>query len=76
MEYMQFQYDELMTAQLKNGEVNDLEADLQRAEHAEEIKGALFHSAGLLSAETSGILDQLKEALAKLRHISDFYSPT
>jgi len=76
LEYMQFQYDELKTAQLKNGEVNDLEADLQRAEHAEEIKGALFHSAGLLSAETSGILDQLKEALAKLRHISDFYSPT
>ncbi len=73
--YMQFQYNELHSAHLKQGEMTDLEADLQRAEHAEEIKRALFHSAGLLSEETQGILDQLKEALAKINHISNYYSP-
>ncbi len=73
--YMQFQYNELHSAHLKQGEMTDLEADLQRAEHAEEIKSALFHSAGLLSEETQGILDQLKEALAKINHISNYYSP-
>jgi len=72
---MQFQYNELHSAHLKQGEMTDLEADLQRAEHAEEIKNALFHSAGLLSEETQGILDQLKEALAKINHISNYYSP-
>jgi len=75
LEYMQFQYDELHSAQLKQGEMIDLEADLQRAEHTEEIKSALFHSSEILSEETLGILDQLKEALAKLNHISNFFSP-
>ena len=75
LEYMQYQYNELYSAHLKKGEMTDLEADLQRAEHAEEIKSALFHSAGILSEETRGILDQLKEALAKINHISNYFSP-
>lgn len=73
--YMQFQYNELHSAHLKQGEMTDLEADLQRAEHAEEIKSALFHSSGLLSDETQGILDQLREALAKINHVSNYFSP-
>jgi DNA repair protein RecN (Recombination protein N) len=76
LEYMVFQFNELHTAQLKQGEMDDLEADLQRAEHAEEIKSALFHSAGLLSDETVGVLDLLKEALTKLGHISAFFTPS
>ena len=75
LEYMQFQYNELHSAHLKQGEMTELEADLQRAEHTEEIKSALFHSAGLLSEDTQGILDQLKEALAKINHISNYFSP-
>jgi len=75
LEYMQFQYKELSAAHLKGGEQRELETDLQRAEHAEELKTALYHSAGLLSADDSGILDLLKESLAKLHHISGFYSP-
>jgi DNA repair protein RecN (Recombination protein N) len=76
LEYMVFQFNELHTAQLKQGEMDDLEADLQRAEHAEEIKSALFHSAGLLSDETVGVLDLLKQALTKLGHISAFFTPS
>jgi len=72
---MQFQYNELYSAHLKQGEMTGLEADLQRAEHNEEIKSALFHSAGLLSEENQGILDQLKEALAKINHVSNYFSP-
>ncbi len=75
LEYMQFQYNELYSAHLKQGEMTGLEADLQRAEHTEEIKSALFHSAGLLSEENQGILDQLKEALAKINHVSNYFSP-
>ncbi len=48
---MQFQYNELDAAHLREGELESLEADLQRAEHSEEIRSALFHSAGLLAEE-------------------------
>ncbi len=68
---MQFQYNELQSAHLEEGEMEDLEAELQRAEHAEEIRTGLLESAGHLSAETSGILDQLKDAsLSQLQKIS------
>lgn len=75
LEYMQFQYNELQSAQLSQGEQGELETDLQRAEHAEEIKTALHFSEARLSAEDTGILDQLKESLSKLQHISGFYAP-
>jgi len=75
LEYMQFQFNELDSARLQDGEMDDLEAELQRAEHAEEIRSALFQSVDLLSGETTGILDQLKASLQQLNYISKFYSP-
>jgi DNA repair protein RecN (Recombination protein N) len=76
MEYMQFQFDELQSAQLVDGEMEELEGDLQRAEHAEDIRTALFESAGHLSAESTGILDQLRNTLSMLQKISRFYTPS
>jgi len=76
LEYMQFQFDELKTAHLEKGEMTELEANLQRAEHAEEIQNALLESGGHLSAETSGILDQLKASLMQLQKIASLYSPS
>jgi DNA repair protein RecN (Recombination protein N) len=75
LEYMQFQHNELSAAHLKEGEQQELEINLQRAEHAEEIQSSLFHSSELLGAEERGILDLLKEALAKINHIAGFYAP-
>ena len=75
-EYMQFQYNELQSAHLVEGEMEELEADLQRAEHAEEILNGLSESAGHLSAETSGILDQLRASLLKLQKIARLYTPS
>ena len=76
LEYMQFQFSELQSAHLVEGEMGDLESDLQRAEHAEEIRNALFGSAGHLLAETTGILDQLKTSLLQLQKISSIYTPS
>ncbi len=76
LEYMQFQFNELQSAHLIEGEMEDLESDLQRAEHAEEIRNALFVSAGHLSAETAGILDQLKSSLLQLQKIASLYTPS
>ena len=76
LDFMQFQFNELDAAHLKEGELESLEADLQRAEHSEEIRSALFHSSGLLSGESSGILDLLKESLLQLQKISKYFTPT
>ena len=75
LDFMQFQYNELQSAHLKEGELEVLEADLQHAEHAEEIRTSLNQSAQLFGAEGTGILDQLQEALLQLRRISKFFNP-
>ncbi|MEA3461153.1 MAG: AAA family ATPase, partial [Bacteroidota bacterium] len=76
LEFMQFQFNELQAAHLEEGEMDGLESDLQRAEHAEEIRNALFESAGHLSTETTGILDQLKASLSNLQRIASLYTPS
>jgi len=75
MDFMQFQYNELESAHLKEGELEALEADLQHAEHAEEIRTSLNQSAELFGAEGSGILDQLRETLLQLKRVSKFFTP-
>jgi len=76
LEYLQFQYNELHSVQLKEGEMEELEGELQRAEHAEEIQNALYESTKLLWGETTGILDQLKSSLSQLQKIAKFYNPS
>jgi len=76
LDYMQFMFNELQSAQLVEGEMEELESDLQRAEHAEDIRNALFETVGHLSAETTGILDQLKASLLHLQKISSLYTPS
>jgi DNA repair protein RecN (Recombination protein N) len=76
LEYMQYQFNELQAAHLTAGEMEELESDLQRAEHAEEIRTALFESAGHLSSEATGILDQLKASLSQLQKITGLYTPS
>ncbi len=75
LDYMQFQFDELNSAKLKEGELETLESEFQRAEHSEEIGQALAQSASLLLQESTGILDQLSETLGQLRKISPYFTP-
>lgn len=75
LDYMQFQYDELKSAALKDGEMDELEADLQRAEHAGEISAALQESTQNLFADENGILDMLRSLLSQLKKIAPLYGP-
>jgi DNA repair protein RecN (Recombination protein N) len=75
LEYMQFQFNELQSAHLKEGELESLEAELQRAGNAEEIGNALSGSTVHLLQEESGILDRLREVLNRLGRISGVYGP-
>ncbi len=58
LDYLQFQLDELDQAQLKDGEQEGLEQDLQRAEHAGEILQGLQAAESAITAER-GLLSTL-----------------
>ncbi|MCP4309965.1 MAG: DNA repair protein RecN [Bacteroidetes bacterium] len=75
LDFMQFQFDELQSVKLKEGELETLESEFQRAEHSEEIGQALIQSAEMLLQESTGILDQLRETLGQLSKISPFFTP-
>jgi DNA repair protein RecN (Recombination protein N) len=67
LDYLQFQLDELDQAQLKDGEQEGLEQDLQRAEHAGEILQGLQAAESAITAERGLIstLAALRVQLAK-----------
>ena len=73
-DFMQFQYDELAAAKLIEGEQEELEARSDTMEHAEDIKQALYTTDHALSAETSGIVEQLRTASQALKGIERVYA--
>jgi DNA repair protein RecN (Recombination protein N) len=72
MDLMQHQFGELDSAGLKQGEMETLEEDLQRAEHAEEIRNVFYLASDMLSADSTGVLDRLKELGGQLKKISPY----
>jgi len=69
-DFLQFQYDELQAARLKDGEQEELEQKSETMSHAEEIKSALFEAESALSGEASGVLSQLKHAVSALQSVA------
>ena len=72
LEYFQFQLKQLEDADLKQGEQEELEAELELLTHAEEIKLALTGSSGLLSGEEISALSMLREVKLNLGRIRTF----
>jgi DNA repair protein RecN (Recombination protein N) len=62
-DYFNFLYNELEAARLLIGEQAELEEEIKILSHSEEIKSTLTNILGLLSAESIGILAQLKETV-------------
>ena len=73
-DFMQFQYDELTAAKLIEGEQEELETRSDTMEHAEDIKQALYTTDHALSAETTGIVEQLRTASQTLKSIERVYA--
>jgi DNA repair protein RecN (Recombination protein N) len=74
-EYLQFQYDQLREAGLKEGEQQDLEERQAALAHAEQIGQALSLSGESLSGDEHGALPRLKQAVQALSHISEWFAP-
>ena len=71
-DYLRFQLDELEKADLKEGELADIEQTLNMMENAEEIKTLLMTTNGLLEDSENAILGQinsLSSALQRLGHL-------
>ena len=71
-DYILFQYDQLKEADLKEGEVDELETELQQMTHAEEIKLSLAGVHELLNGEHQPALSAIKEAKAVIDRVRDF----
>lgn len=72
-DFLRFQADELVTAQLYDGEQEELEQELETLSHAEDIKGALFDADNLLSGDDRCITQSCKTMLSRLSDIGDVY---
>jgi DNA repair protein RecN (Recombination protein N) len=72
LDYYQYQYDQLDVARLKPGEQDELEQELEKLSHAEEIKNSLDSSSGMLGGHDNSILNQLKEVYTVINKIIKF----
>ena len=69
VEFLQFQFDELHSAQLVDGEQEELERRSETMTHAEDIKLALYEAGTALSGEANDVLGALKKAASSLHSI-------
>jgi DNA repair protein RecN (Recombination protein N) len=72
LEYYQFQYTQLEETQLHEGEQEELEFELEKLTHAEEIKTGLSNAADLLQGDGNSTLHQLKDCSGIISRISKF----
>lgn len=71
-EYNTFLLNELIAAQLKSGEQEQLEADFEKLNNVETIKEAVDKSLALANEEQIGALTTLKEIKIALQKIASF----
>ncbi len=72
-DYLQFQYNQLIEANLKENEQAELESESEILSHLEEIKGGLFKIESLLNGEENNILSTLKEILNTVSTLNKIY---
>ncbi|WP_421918659.1 DNA repair protein RecN [Marinifilum sp.] len=73
LDYFQFQLEQLVEANLIEGEQKEMEEELETLNHAEEIKSGLYQSYGLLSEGESSVIAKLKEARSSISKIQGVY---
>jgi DNA repair protein RecN (Recombination protein N) len=69
-DYIKFQFEQLQQANLKDGEQNDLEIEIQELSNIEELKSGYEKLTALLSNEEISVVNMLKEAENILNRLS------
>jgi DNA repair protein RecN (Recombination protein N) len=72
LDYWQFQFNQLVEADLKENEQDELEILLEKLNHAEEIKNAISEVQDLLDNEQFSVVKHLKESHKKLENIKNY----
>ncbi|GAB1452186.1 DNA repair protein RecN [Draconibacterium sp.] len=72
LDYWQFQFNQLVEADLKENEQDELEVLLEKLNHAEEIKNAFSEVQDLLDNEQFSVVKHLKESHKKLENIKNY----
>jgi len=72
LDYFQFQFNQLDEANLVAGEQEELENELEKLTHAEEIKNALVQVQSLLDDETFSAIQNVKESRKVLENIQHY----
>lgn len=73
-EWLRFQLDELERAALKDGELEELELEVNELSHAEEIQAALLGACASLDSDERNMLASLRDASNALSRVSAHYS--
>ena len=71
-EFMRFQLQQLEEADLKSGELEELEEEQQTLAHAEDIKAALYRATGALSNDETDVSASLRQAIEALNDASEY----
>jgi len=74
LDYFQFQFNQLEEAGLRVGEQEELEAELEKLTHAEEIKGSFVEVLQLLDNEQFSAIQNIKESSKILEQIQNYIS--
>ncbi len=72
-DYTRFQFTQLDEAQLRTGELEELEQEQEILSHAEEIKGGLTQISDELDGENSSIVQTLKKLSDEARSLGRIY---
>lgn len=72
-DYLRFQLEQLTEANLRAGEQDELEQELETLSHSEEIKTVLFAINQILDGAEGGILSLLKDASNKANSLLSLY---
>lgn len=73
VDFLQFQYDELSSANLHEGELEELEQKSDTMTHSEDIKSALYEADNAFQGEENGIIRALRSSISALNGISKVF---
>lgn len=74
-EWLRFQLNELESASLKEGELEELEQEVQELSHSEDIQAALYGACNAIDGDERGsLLTALRDASSALARIASHYS--
>lgn len=73
-DYIRFQLQQLDEAELKEGEVTELEQEAETLTHAEDIKAGLYRSAQNIGGDEGGCLTLIKDSINNLQTVCKVFA--